>query len=74
MSDDYAHRGKKLSTMPFYIYRMYVRRIPKPSRAKACAPDIFFFETHYTMSKSYVQHVVLNIISVPTVDGFQCPT
>jgi hypothetical protein len=73
-SDDYAHRGKKLNTMPFYVYRMYVRRIPRPSRAQACAPDIFVFESHYAMSKAYVQHVVLHVISVPTIDGFSCPT
>ena len=29
-SDDYAHRGTPLRTMPLYIYRMFVRRIPKP--------------------------------------------
>ena len=25
--DDYAHRGSKLRTMPYYVYRMYVRRV-----------------------------------------------
>ena len=38
MSDDFAHRGRELSTMPFYVYRMYVRRVRKPSRANASAP------------------------------------
>ena len=73
-SDDYAHRGSKLSTMPFYVYRMYVRRIHKPSRSKACAPTIFMFEPHYAMANTYVQEVVLHAAHVPTIDGFMCPT
>jgi hypothetical protein len=73
-SDDYAHRGTKLRTIPLYVYRMYVRRIPRPSRAKTCAPTIFFFEHHYALARSYVQEVILNNINVPTIDGFQCPT
>jgi hypothetical protein len=73
-SDDYAHRGRKLSTMPFYVYRMYVRRIRKPSFARACAPNVFVFEPHCILSRTYVQEVVLIRINVPTIDGFQCPT
>ena len=73
-SDDYAHRGTKLRTMPFYVYRMYVRRISKPSRVQARSPTIFFFEPHYALAKSYAQELILNNISVPTIDGFQCPT
>ena len=33
-ADDYAHRGAHLQTMPFYVYRMYVRRVLKRSKAK----------------------------------------
>ena len=73
-ADDYAHRGTKLQNMPFYIYRMYVRRIPNPSQAKVRSPTIFCFEPHYAMARSYAQEVILNNISVPTIDGFQCPT
>ena len=36
-ADDYAHRGPRLQSMPYYIYRMYVRRVLKPSRAEANA-------------------------------------
>ena len=73
-SDDYAHRGVKLLTMPFYIYRMYVRRVQKPGGAAARAPTMFPFEPHYPMSRSYMQEVILHNISVPSIDGFQCPT
>ena len=73
-SDDYAHRGIKLRNMTFYVYRMYVRRIPKPSTAKSSSHTIFAFEPHYALSKSYAQEVILNNINVPTIDGFQCPT
>ena len=73
-SDDYAHRGKQLSSMPFYIYRMYVCRIAKPGKAKLTSPTIFCFEPHYALAKSYAQEVVLHNIHVPTIDGFQCPT
>ena len=30
IADNYAHRRIKLQCMPFYVYRMYVRRIRKP--------------------------------------------
>ena len=73
-SDDYAHRGSKLSTMPFYIYRMCVRRIPRPSQARAAVANAFFFEMHYALANSYVQEVVVHNAHVPTIDGFQCPT
>ena len=73
-SDDYAHRGPKLRTLTLYMYRMYVRRVPKPSRSKMAAPTFFCFEPHYALSRSYVQEVMLHTIAVPTIDGFQCPT
>ena len=73
-ADDYAHRGPRLQTMPFYIYRMYVRRVLKPSRAKASGPRFFVFENHYVMAQRYVQEVRLTRMHVLTIDGFQCPT
>ena len=73
-SDDYAHRGTKLRTVPFYAYRMYVRRISKPSRVQATSPTIFFFEAHYALARSYAQELILHNIHVPTIDGFQFPT
>ena len=48
--DDFTHRGPGLQTMPFYIYRMYVRRVPKPSRVKASGPRFFAFVNHYVMA------------------------
>ena len=51
-SDDYAHRGKKLWRMPFYVYRMYVHRIVRPGKAKLSSPTIFCFEPHYALGKS----------------------
>jgi len=72
-ADDYAHRGRKLWSMPYYVYRMYVHRVPRSSSGGATAPNIFRFENHYVLAKTYVQEVVLNA-HVPTIDGFQCPT
>ena len=59
-ADDYAHRGSKLRTMPFYVYRMYVRRIAKPSRVRARSPTIFFFEPHYAMARGHAQELRLH--------------
>ena len=72
-SDEYAHRGAKLRTMPFCGCRMYVRRISRPSRVRATSPTIFFFEPHYALAGSYAQELILNHIKAPTIDGFQCP-
>ena len=74
ISDDFAHRGDGLQTMPFYVYRMYVRRILRPAKAKAKDSTVFAFEARYPLSRTYAQQVILNNISVPTIDGFQCPT
>ena len=73
-SDDFAHRGDKLLNMPFYIYRMYVRRILRRGRARAKDPTIFPFTAHYALSSNYVQEIILQNINIPTIDGFQCPT
>jgi hypothetical protein len=74
ISDDFAHRGDGLQTMPFYVYRMYVRRILRPGKARTRDATIFTFEEHYPLSRTYAQEVILHNISVPTIDGFQCPT
>ena len=74
ISDDYAHRGDGLHSMPFYVYRMFVQRIQSPGKARSKDPTIFAFEEHYVMSRSYVQRVNLINASVPTIAGFQCPT
>ena len=72
-SDDYAHRGIKLQSMPFYVYRMYVMRVPRKADHRNHG-DLFEFEQHYCMAKRYVQRILLTAVSVPTLDGFQCPT
>ena len=73
-ADDYAHRGPRLQTMPYYMYRMYVHRVLKPSRVKASGPRFFVFENHYALAPRYVQEVHVTRISIPTIDGIQCPT
>ena len=73
-ADDYAHRGIKLQCMPFYVYRMYVRRIRKPGLKGSLNPTLFHFTSHYALSRSYTQEVILTNINIPTIDGFQCPT
>ena len=37
-ADDYAHRGPELESMPFYVYKMYVRRVLKKSKGTASVP------------------------------------
>ena len=54
-SDYFAHRGRKLQTMPFDAYRMYVRRILGPRRAIVNDPTIFRFEPHYALPTTYAQ-------------------
>ena len=46
-SDDYSHRGDALATMPLYVYRMYVRRAPRPGPAKMECGTLVCFEPHY---------------------------
>jgi len=38
------------------------------------AHNLFRFDEHYTLSRTYVQELVLNRISVPSIDGGHCPT
>ena len=71
-SDDYAHRGIRLQSMPFYVYRMYVIRVARKSDHQAHC--LFEFEQHYCMANRYIQKLCLSSMNVPTLDGFQCPT
>ncbi len=73
-SDDYMHRDVHLHCMCLYVYRMYVRRVRRPSQAGTKAFDVFHADPHYVLARSYSQDVVLHTMSVPTIDGFQCPT
>ena len=59
--------------MPYYVYRMYVTRVPRP-RTKASALEICLFEEHYALARSYAQEVILSKVDIPTIHGFQCPT
>ena len=67
--DDYAHRGDALATMSFYVYRMYVKRVARPSPTKMKCGTLFPFEPHYDLASQYVQEVLLCKINVPTLDG-----
>ena len=69
-SDDYTHRGLRLQSMPFYVYRMYVMRVRKQGRSQACGSSFFEFERHYPLAGSYVQKLNLNSIQIPTIDGY----
>jgi len=75
VSDDYAHRGSQLQSMPYYVYRMYVKRVPRKGRAAwPQHPHLFALEPHYALASTYLQEVCLTQVSVPTIDGFHCPT
>ena len=75
VSDDYAHRGSQLQNMPYYVYRMYVKKVPKKGRAAwPKHPHLFAFELHYALASTYLQEVCLTQVNVPTIDGFHCPT
>ena len=58
--------------MPFYVYRMYVIRVPRKSDHQVHC--LFEFEQHYCMANRYIQKLCLSSMNVPTLDGFQCPT
>ena len=73
-ADDFAHRGSGLQTMPYYVYRMYVRRQLRGNRASVPGGTLFDFEPHYPLARLHVQVVQLDRMDVPTIDGFQCPT
>ena len=45
-SDDDAHRGRKLWSMPYYVYRMYVRHLRQPPRGRASAPNRIHIGIH----------------------------
>ena len=70
-ADDYAHTGAHLQTMPFYVYRMYVRRVLKKSKAEDDGARFFAFEEHYVMAHRNEQDVGLTRMHIPTIDGFQ---
>ena len=73
-ADNYAHRGAHLQSMSFYVFRMYVRRVLKRSKAKGLGARFFAFDEHYVMAPRYEQEVKLTRMDVPTIDSFQCPT
>ena len=73
-SDDYMHRGVHLHSMCLYVYRMCVRRVRRPNQAGSKASNVFYFDPHYALARSYSQEVVLHNAHVPTIDGFLCPT
>ena len=53
---------------------MCIRDSLRSGKARANDPTVFAFEEHYPLSRAYAREVILNNISVPTIDGFQCPT
>ena len=59
--------------MPFYVYRIYVMRVPKRSGPPALG--IFEFENHYSLAGSYMQKLNPHVMLIPTIDGsFSIPT
>ncbi len=56
-SDDYTHRGLQLQSIPIYVYKMYVRRVPRRAASKAKDPCFFEFEEHYPLARTYIQEV-----------------
>ena len=72
-TDDYSHRGASLQSMPFYVYRMFVRRVSKHDSASFAGAHWFNFVPHYPLAVTCVQVVKLTRADVPTIDGFQCP-
>ena len=65
ISDDYVRRGATLQTMSFYAYRMFVKRVAEPSRAKCQSPTVFRFEEGYALAAMRVQEVSLHAINTP---------
>ena len=70
-TDDYAHRGPLLQSMPLYVYRMHVFRVKKAPDGNASVR--IPFDAHYILAPSYEQLLRIRA-DIPTIDGFQCPT
>ena len=75
IADDYAHRGPKLRGMPYYVYQMHVSRrgLQAQKKMENELNELVPYDEHYALSKNYIQ-VVGPHVSVPTIEGFQCPS
>ena len=73
LTDNYAHRGDALATTPPHVYRMYVRRAPRPDPAKMDPGTPFRFEPRYDLANTHVQEMALTWIQAQTIDGFSAP-
>ena len=54
--DDWLHRGPYLNDLPFHTYTEYVNRVRRPRQPPA-DHQIFEFEPHYALSRSYCQQI-----------------
>ena len=72
-ADDYAHRGPKLASMMYYVYRTHVYRVRR-GKQNSLRHSRFLFDEHYVLSSSYEQQLLMSNLHIPTIDGFQCPT
>ena len=74
--DDWLHRGASLQDMDYYHYSRYVERVEKPRRGNAAGFHkrrgvYHLFDSHYAMSRNYVQVLYRNPRTVQNV-GSQC--
>ena len=54
--DDWLHRGNYLHDIAFHTYVEYVDRVRLPRHAPV-EEQIFLFEPHYVLSRSYAQRI-----------------
>ena len=68
--DDWLHRGYALQSMPFYVYVAWVKRSLKSALAEDHPRPTFHFDTHYPMSRLYIQELRREMV-LPVLEGWQ---
>ena len=66
-ADDYAHRGPKLASMTYYVYRTHAYRVRR-SHKNSLSQRRFPFDEHYVLSSSYEQCVRSSNFEIPTIN------
>ena len=72
MADDYAHRGVHLTDMNYFVYAMFVRRVPLTTHSSA-ENSLWPFDSHYPLSTTYGQQIRYKM-AIPRLCNFNCPS
>ena len=72
MADDYAHRGPHLQDFNYFLYAMFVRRVPLTSFSSSDTL-LWPFDMHYALASTYAQEIRYKM-AVPRLCNFNCPS